>query len=512
MLQRFDIDTKLHIPVSELAYYLFLCPILMAKAFGLYDGQIAFKIVLLAALLGFIVKMILTTYSLKEAGLSIGLLALGFISYRVSGDKGMLLYIMMIVGAKNLSTRRIMKIAGITFCGSFVLMSVVTATRMINGPVKIHEKLGHLMARWCLGQAHPNVLHVSYLLFCIFVIYMTQSSKKKNLILFLLMLGNIYIFLYSVSFTGLIAVIVFLMLCLYWTIMHGKSQKIMSWEKILLYGGFAFCVLFSMLAPILLRGRAFELLNKAVNTRLELSRYFLTTYPVSLWGHRISEIVTSSITMDCSYVYAYEAYGIVIFVLIIMGYGFLMKKLIREQRGVELCIVLACLIAGVTEPFLFNASFKNMSLLFFAEILYRQPAEETGTEAADDQGIFKETKEKKIGGYLLIFCIGAVIALVAGMLLVKPYDRIIVSRSDRDFDELDFMELNITAEELREGDILLGNNFHDDWMQLTGFEPRLEYVRCIVTVSLLGGILLMVIYESLNRIRTKHINTGKSSE
>ncbi|MCI5586166.1 MAG: hypothetical protein MR383_11625, partial [Lachnospiraceae bacterium] len=44
----------------------------------------------------------------------------------------------------------------------------------------------------------------------------------------------------------------------------------------------------------------------------------------------------------------------------------------HDNRNGELAIILACLVAGIMEPFLFNTSFKNISLLFAAEILFTE--------------------------------------------------------------------------------------------------------------------------------------------
>ena len=42
----------------------------------------------------------------------------------------------------------------------------------------------------------------------------------------------------------------------------------------------------------------------------------------------------------------------------------------KEQRGIELLMVFALLAAGLTEPFLFNTSYKNISLLLLGAYLF----------------------------------------------------------------------------------------------------------------------------------------------
>lgn len=62
-------------------------------------------------------------------------------------------------------------------------------------------------------------------------------------------------------------------------------------------------------------------------------------------------------------------YGAVVFVLLMIAYFFTIRNLIKENRRKELAITLGFLIAGISEPFLFNTSFKNVSLIFVGSYL-----------------------------------------------------------------------------------------------------------------------------------------------
>ena len=97
-----------------------------------------------------------------------------------------------------------------------------------------------------------------------------------------------------------------------------------------------------------------------MNTRLRLSKYFLTQEKITLFGQQF-QLADKDLNMDNSYVFALMTYGAVVFVLLMIAYFFTIRNLVKENRRKELAITLGFLIAGISEPFLFNTSFKNVS-------------------------------------------------------------------------------------------------------------------------------------------------------
>lgn len=493
------------IRLSEILYYLFFSILLFAKGIGLYDGQFIFKIALLAAGICWLLKMLLTSYSKREAVAVLALLLLSSVIYGVSGEKGLLLYVMMIVGVKNIPVKRLFAVGLGVWTVSFGSLFFLTAAQLIDSPFKVHEKGGELIIRWGLGYSHPNVLHVSYLLLCLLAGYLLADRMKLKWLL-LLMAGNFYTFLYSVSFTGFIAVTFYLVLCAYW--MYRK--KIGVTEKILIGSGVGFCVLFSMLAPIMLQGELFEIVNRLLNTRLRLSRHFLTNYPVSLLGRRLSEIINSTVTMDNSYVFAYVIYGIIAFVLLIAGYSAIIWRYCKRQKGKELCVILAILVAGVTEPFLFNTSFKNISLVFLGELLF------SSTEYQKQYGIgskydkiidlsvqifthtalwlknFVKGKSIKIAGLALA---GFITGVAVSMIFVQEPERIVVPRNQSDLDETWYVELNLWEDQIEEADVVFGSAGQEElWLGLTGRATELEKLRKLITGGVwTAGMVLVIV-------------------
>lgn len=357
---------KYPVKLSELCFYIFFVSLLFAKGIGLYDGQAMFKVFLVIALCGWVMKQFFTEYALSELVLCALLVLLGMVIYLNTHEKGALFCILLVCGMKGMDVKRVFRVGLVTWILSFGGLFLLTSFHLLDSPFKVHDKLGMgRIIRWSLGYAHPNVLHISYLILACFVVYLMQDKFKFKTFAGLMAL-NLYVFMYSLSSTGFLAVSILLLLALYWSF----RRKFSRWEQILIQFCLPFCVLLSLAAPLVLKGKAFELVNKAVNNRLVLSQWFLQNQPAQLLGVDTAGLITSMRTMDNSYVFAFITYGLVFFILAAAAYGILIFLKTREQDGVLLCVTLACLIAGVTEPFLFNTSFKNVTLVFIGAMLF----------------------------------------------------------------------------------------------------------------------------------------------
>ncbi|MCL2717288.1 MAG: hypothetical protein FWE14_00695 [Lachnospiraceae bacterium] len=359
--------------LAEIFYLSYLIILFFAKGIGLYDGQFAFKICLIIAIFCYGMKMIMTTYSWRELIIIALLIIIGGFTYLNSGEKGAIIYIMMVTGMKNVPLDRIFKTAFVTWVISFGGMFFLTATRIIDSSFKIHERFGlGFLIRWGLGHSHPNVLHISYFTLVTFAMYLQYKSwlKISTLkLLALLMLGNLYVYLYSLSTTGFVAVSFLLALNLYWY----YRKRFCLLEKILVTAFLPICLFLSFGVPLLLTGQAFDMVNRIVNTRLNLSKHFLTNVPISLFGTKLSEVANHWYTMDNSFLFAYVIYGVILFIIVMIAYFTIIHKFLKEQKGIELGLIIATLAAGVTEPFLFNTSFKNIPLFFLGILIFTHP-------------------------------------------------------------------------------------------------------------------------------------------
>lgn len=353
------------ISLQDIFYCLFFGILLFAKGIGLYDGQNSFKVFLLLAGLCWLVKMCLTRFTWKEALAVAALTALGAISYKFSGEKAALISVMVVVGMKDVSVKRVFKVGTVIWSLCFIAMIMLSLTGMIEPLMLVHDKgaLGYVI-RNSLGYTHPNVLHISYVIFIAFWFY-ANTPAKKNMIFSVIIafIGNLYIFLYSLSYTGFALTAAYLILIVYFTYRNERTGI----ENGIIQCLMPICVLTALFAPLLLKGQAFEIADKIVNWRFRLTRRYLTWENLSVLGTPLN-METGSV--DCSYVYCLIYYGVILFLLFMLGYFFLIRHLVKENRGKELALVLGLVAAGFTEPFQFNFSFKNLILIFLGEYLF----------------------------------------------------------------------------------------------------------------------------------------------
>ena len=362
------------ITLAEIFYLCYVGIMFFAKGIGLYDGQFLFTLLLVIAVIFYCLKMLMTSYAVKELVMIALLILAGGLTYVISGEKGILIYIFMVTGMKNVPLKRIFTVGLATWTISFGGMFLLTATKIVASPFKIHEKFGlGFFIRWGLGHSHPNVLHISYLTFAMLVLYVL--GKRVHLQwLGLLMAGNLYVYLYSLSNTGVIAVTFLLALNLYFL----YRERLAVIEKILINLLLPGCLLFSFALPFVFYNTWVEAFYhnslgaffKTLASRLLLSHRFLSENPLSLFGANYADILTRWITLDSSFVFVYVVHGVVLSFVIFIAYLLIIFRFTLAEKKLELSIILTTLLAGLSEPFLFNTSFKNLSLFFLALLLF----------------------------------------------------------------------------------------------------------------------------------------------
>ena len=359
-------NSRIEISISEICYYLFFGILFFAKAIGLYDGQTVFKLCLLAAAGFAFIKAALTEYDIRELIGIIVLIALGGLVYLNSGEKSALVFLVMMVGFKNISMERIMKIGLLIWSLGFGGMVLKSILHIGNETVMAHHKFGMDMLRGSFGYSHPNVLHISYAILVVLLLF-TVANESSTLKIYLWTLtGNVMVFLYSLSFTGFLLVLFFIAFHAYFTYRKHFSKL----ERILIQCVFPACVLFALFAPLLVAPDTplFLFLNKALNRRFYASRLYLQENPVTLFGSRI--FASHTYALDSSYVTLLIYGGLILFLLVCAGYLYAIHVSIKKNDIKALSMLLSFSIAGVIEPFLFNLSFKNLSLLIVAKCLF----------------------------------------------------------------------------------------------------------------------------------------------
>ena len=493
--------------IQEFFYCLFFSLLFFAKGIGLYDGQSLFKVFLIAALACFCMKMLMTDYTVKELVILLTLLAVVLLSYFRTKEKGILFTFAIAAGLKNVSVKRIFQTALAVWCVSYIPTVLLTTLGWADSPFRVHVRPFFGFAiRWGMGSAHPNVGHIAYLIFTVLAVY-TLGSRISWKWIAGLFIGNLYVFFFTMSQTGLLMTSFYLAASVYLMVRKNPSKAEYGLVKCVVPA----CVLASLILPVVLTGRAFDILNKMLNTRVMQAKRYLTEEKITLFGVRLG-LNNAINTMDNSFVFAFMTYGAVTFVILMAAYILLVRKYVSEKRNRELAVIVTLLIAGLSEPFLFNTSFKNVSLLFMGELLFGVSPAEGGIRGRNIcfwkiGGREMKLPFGKIAGlgeliraygrtYKAAALAGAVFAAavwagVYGITAEVP-EEIIVPRSLCDSVEQESVYLG--QGDVPENSLVLG--YVDEKTPMVIFRdglPRLEYVRGIVCRCVYGAGLGFIV-------------------
>lgn len=435
--------------LEEMLFFGFFVLLSVTKGLGLYEGQKLFELLVLPAFVMGFLKILVTPYTKKQWIMQSILLILTGVVFVMSHERGILFLMFLVLGMKHISVKKVFRVGMAVWTACAIFSCCYNFFRIEHTVYRVHSKmgLGHIF-RWSLGFTHPNILHITYLLLCAFLLYeLGMNYKFKHF--FLLMAGNLIIFLYSVSYTGFGIVSVLLMGGYY----GALRKKFCLFEKFLANLVLPGCLTLSFICPAIMFGTPFagpvQRLNFLLNTRIYLAYCFLNDTYMSLFGKDISKVVQSSMTLDNSYIWGFINYGLIPFSVLMIGYLVLMAYTSYKNRTMELVLLVCFLGAGFTEPFLFNTSFKNITLVLLGEMLFAQKEAEAeyaliprlqrpeeGVRNKEyvktKQGILRQeylipyiglpeclwNRMKAIGRqYKKQICIGAVIGMMAGLLL-----------------------------------------------------------------------------------------------
>lgn len=500
------------IKLEEVLYFFFWGILFAMKGVGLDEGHWLFSLGVGMALCCFAAKMCMTGYSLKEWVIIAALLVLAGAIWINSGEKAALAAALIIIGMKNISIRRLFKISLAIWSITFALSTACGILHIRDGVVVVHQKLGlGPIIRWSMGYTHPNVLHVSYFVLAVLILYVFHLHGRKLMLLTAaLMIGNLFIFLFSISYTGIILVTGYLIINLY----LDQRKRLTRIEKILLQCIMPFCVIFPLAGPFVFSGRVFGFFNRLLSTRFELVYNIFRSNPIQMFGTKMVTGPNSHVTLDSSFAYMLMKYGVVAFVLILTGYFLLIRQYIKKDQRRELAIMLAISVAGITEQFLFNLSFKNLSLFFLGELLFELikgnrnhdekrnreiallPWGNTGISLPDCSiwwGKIREAVKKRKRGICMGTVLGGILAAILCAVFVEKPECVYVNRELTEYRNEE-EELFLKENPDNSQNIVIGYQGADVGMYcFTGNIVSLENIRNLAGYTLLGMEVMLVL-------------------
>lgn len=358
------------ITIAECAYYAYFLVMFGARAIGLYEGMLIYNLSLVAGMLLFGLKVILTEHTVSEYIVMGALLLLSLIVYGNTGEKGLLLYMTMMLGMKHVPIQRIFKWAAMILAIAFPVASLLSITGVGVDNVFYAQKIGMgEVARHSLGYAVHNTAFTTYIILVVLIMYVLGRMNRKQLLLVsaAAFIGAVYVYLYTVSYTGMMVTIIYLVLNYYFQ----TRKQLSSLEKTGILLVYPVCILFSVVGPLIIDGKLFAVIDKILNNRWNYARYFLTAEPVTLLGARFGDTPNGNYMIDSSFLYSFLQIGLVSFVVLTVLYLAMICDYVKQDKRIEIAIIMGFCVLGISDPFLFNLSYKNLLFLFAGEFLYR---------------------------------------------------------------------------------------------------------------------------------------------
>ena len=93
---------------------------------------------------------------------------------------------------------------------AFALTVLMAKTGIRTNPLDVHVKGGTEVIRWGMGYSTGNIFHISYFILTVFFCYTWEKRYGIKRFL-LLMAGNFIVFLFSLSYTGIIVTAFYLL-------------------------------------------------------------------------------------------------------------------------------------------------------------------------------------------------------------------------------------------------------------------------------------------------------------
>lgn len=505
---------------AELLFYIYFAIMLFAKGIGLYEGMTLYNACLVFSTLILVLKLCMDRYSIKEIVLIAVLVMTGFLVWRNSGRKGPLLYILLIIGMKDIPIKRAFKVGLVVWGTAFIMQILLVFTGVKEDIFVVHDKLGlgHII-RWSLGYPHPNVLHISYVILIAFILYVINLKGKKLVWATLLcFIGNIYVFMYSVSYTGLLLTTAYLVCNLYFNL---RAER-MRFENLLIEAIFPFCIFFSVILPLIIKEKWFRIINDILNTRYYMSRLCMQEGKWSLFGDSQSELAARTrFTLDCSYTDLLMYGGVIIFGLMCIGYLMLIHQYVKEKKNGELAIIIGLLIAGVSEPFLFNTAYKNLGFIFLGSYIFER-MERTEKKncfyinilpfgnriipmpcrllAEVGQKLRAAVVKKKKKAILIGIAAGIAAGGIYGATVSLPDSVYVLKQGSDSYDKIVYLDTNNLPENFNSRIL----NYIDEKTPMYEFSGNiitLELVRGIISSGIIAGIVVAMLYIGICAIK-----------
>ena len=361
------------IQAAELIYFIYFSLLLGARAFGLIEGNTIYNVIFIVSMFLFLVKLVLTDYTVLEYILIFIFILTALIVYKNTGEKGLILNFSLMLGMKGVRQKRVICSAFLITAAGIITLFLLSWMGLVKDVYYFQDRGNGGDFRHALGYSHANTAQ-DWAVFLIFLFMMIlgrislQALIRASLLSFLF---STFFFFYTGSRTGWIITVIYLILNIVLQA-RGHLSKI---GGLVCMAEYPVLLGISIAIPLLDETKIFSFLIERGNTlgaraAIAAQRWQISGGP-HLFGNRFDY---SQLTygVDLSYLYLFLNLGIIPTILVSVLYFGMIWDQIRSQRLGELGVTVSLLLMGMTDPLLFNMSTKNLIMIFAGTWIFRE--------------------------------------------------------------------------------------------------------------------------------------------
>jgi hypothetical protein len=366
-------ESKIATSYREIFFFLFFAIMFGMRMWGVYEGTSLYAPLLVAGFLFWAISVAMTRHTMFEYAVIAAFMALALLVYINSKEKGLLLYFALMLGMKGIDIKKLFKVGLVVGGVGMACLTFLSAFGIIEDVAYVQERsrIG-LAFRHSLGMPHPNTLSTSFIIISVMVMYVVGHEDKLRVWLASVIITVIafYLYLYSGSRTGIATNIGILALNLIYT--YRRKTGILEKAVLVLLFPALWC--FSIVLPAV---ASYDLIHRLMDidftlfSRLEFGKYYLETCPITLFGTVVFD-EAKFYGVDMAQLFLFLNLGLVAFAVVSVLNVMLVVDEVKENRLEELVITFSFLVMGMTDPFLYNISFKNLCFVFMGAMLYRR--------------------------------------------------------------------------------------------------------------------------------------------
>ena len=350
---------KMKIRKSDALFLIYFVPIFFIKLLNYTAADTVLKIAtILAFSIYFTYTIITEQISKKEFWVYLIIIAVCAILMFTSGKEGAFFSTIALFAIRNVDYKK-----------TYPILISVALLAVIIYVIRIGDA-GRTVVRYINGTwesvfKRSNIIFVSYFaLLSLVLLYKRNCVNSCELTIGALLSFGLY--KYSMNRSGFLCALLLIGLILIFKspkIRKNKLVKNLCWLSPII------CFLLSFLLSFFYgRFRFITILDHILQGRFAQGHAFLNAYSVKLLGQKIYEntSVSGYMVLDSAYLDMLLCYGIVLFVAYMWISVKTIKYLQDQDRYVEMIVIIAYSVYGISETFLTNC-FLNMSILLYGE-------------------------------------------------------------------------------------------------------------------------------------------------